>query len=176
LALVCALLLVPATLLFTGQDTAPQAFCVGFLETAQEECFDTEHELVAYQESTAAVPLVTFFRDIGTKGATGYKNFVSAYGRSTCDESASVNEASDGDLRNDKYSNGGTLDRSISSLVIRDGSSCSLLLHSESSFGGVSFRTDETCRDMRSCYGLVSTGGGWRYHNVNDFARSFQLT
>jgi hypothetical protein len=174
--LVCALLLVPATLLFSGQNTEPQAFCVGFLETGQEECFDTEPQLVAYQESVAAVPLVTFFRDIGAKGATGYKNFVSAYGRSTCSESTSVNEASDGDLRNDTYSNGGTLDRSISSFVIRDGSFCSLLLHRESGFGGVSFLTNETCRDMRSCYGFVDGDAAFRNHNVNDFARSFELT
>jgi hypothetical protein len=166
---------VPATLLFSGQNTEPQAFCVGFLETGQEECFDTEPQLVAYQESVAAVPLVTFFRDIGAKGATGYKNFVSAYGRSTCTEDVGVNEASDGDLRNDTYSNGGTLDRSISSFVIRDGSSCRLLLYRESGFDGAIFVTNETCRDMRSCYGFIY-GAGDRYHNVNDFARSFSLS
>jgi hypothetical protein len=148
-------LLVPVAFVFAiivapNVDGRQGEYCVGTIETGQQSCFGSEPELVAYQEAEALKPLVTFFRDIGAKGANGYKNFASAYGRNFCTAPLTDHEASDGDLRNDYYSNGGTLDLSISSFKILPGSGCRVVTYAQLGFKGVGMQTSLDCLDMRT--------------------------
>jgi hypothetical protein len=139
-AVVAAMLTAPSI------RSTPASFCVGWIETGEQSCFGSEPELIAFQEAKAAVPLITFFR---AKQAGGYKNFASAYGVTTCTHlrASGKADASDGDLINDVYSNGYTLDNSISSFKFRPGSNCYMHYYFDKNFQGGGSDVDRDCYD-----------------------------
>jgi hypothetical protein len=143
-------------------------FCVQVLESGASSCFQTEHELAGYQDSIAAVTLVTLFRDVDYVGAGGYRNYASAYGREWC-QSRDVHEASSGDFRLDRFSTGEVMDRRVTSFVIRDaGSFCRVRFWGDAQFTGQSLTSfnQQDCPNMNRCFGV---------YQASDWARSFAL-
>lgn len=134
-----------------GADSS-MGYCVQEMETRKSTCFDTEHELIAYQDRAALSPLVTMFRDADYASAGGYRNYVSAYGRNTCDVDKSVREASSGDLRFDTFSNGQNMNDQVSSFVIRPGSYCWVFLYANAGFESNPVGEKTTnCPNMNTC-------------------------
>jgi len=125
-------------------------YCETFIETGAQKCFTTLGEAKTFEQEAALKPLLTVFRDIGYKG--GYHNFVSAYGRETCTSDLDPREASERDLHQLTWSNGGDLFHSISSFVILAGSGCRVTLYSQIGFGSGAFdRFYGSCDDLRVC-------------------------
>jgi hypothetical protein len=143
------LLIVGAFVPTVAQAEKPTDFCVETIETHVSNCFDTEHELTAFQDAAALSPLVTMFRDINYTG--GYRNYVSAYGRNTCDSPSTPREASSGDLRLDKFSNGLGMDKAISSFVIKTNSYCGVYLYTRPQFLGERFTRFSSCNNLLTC-------------------------
>jgi hypothetical protein len=144
---------VVATPGFAAADTS-MGYCVEQMETRQATCFDTERELITYQDQAALRPLVTMFRDANYVGAGGYRNYVSAYGKDRCDYSQSVREASSGNLEFDRFSTGQIMNDQVSSFVIRADSFCVVYLYEHAGFkSGIVGQKTTSCPDMRNCVG-----------------------
>jgi hypothetical protein len=124
-------------------------FCVEAIETHVSNCFGTEQELTAFQDAAALTPLATMYRDINYTG--GYRSYVSAYGRNTCDAPSTPREASSGDLRLDKFSNGIVMDKQISSFTIKTGSYCFVYLYTRPQFQGERFVRSSSCVNLLTC-------------------------
>ncbi|WP_329791454.1 hypothetical protein V1227_05910 [Lentzea sp. DG1S-22] len=149
-------------------QAAAENFCHQSLDTGKVECFDTEAALRNYEAGVQSITLVTMFNGYGAKGASGYRNFASAYGRDYCTLPADGHEGSSGDLRQERYNTGVALDRTISSVVVRPGVNCVLWLADDFGFrGNTVILVGGTCADLRTC-----TGGG----NWDNRARSFYFT
>jgi hypothetical protein len=143
--------LLALTTLGAGPAQAAPNYCVQLLETGQSTCFATEHELLSYQDANAIPPLITMFNDAGYLGANGYKNYASAYGKTTCDYDYVHHDASSGDLRGDKFNTGLVVDNQISSMVIRAGSGCSVTIFSKAKFTGDRWRLTDSCPNFHTC-------------------------
>ncbi|WP_326948579.1 hypothetical protein OG439_07240 [Amycolatopsis sp. NBC_01307] len=145
---------------------APQGdYCLQALEGGPATCFASEQALASYQKAVAVSPLLTVFDDVNYTG--GYKNYYSAYGRAYCDDSLTPNEASDGDLSNDYFDTGATVDKDISSFVILPGSTCLVTFYDQTGFHGNHVTKGVNCPDMRTCF----ASGNW-----NNRARSLAVT
>ncbi|TDQ04874.1 hypothetical protein [Labedaea rhizosphaerae] len=139
-------------------------YCVQDLSDGPESCFTTEQALNAYQSELSLTPLLTVFRNTNYVGSGGYKNYVSAYGRIYCDDRTDYNEASQRYLSADKYSNGLSVDLSISSFVIAPNSGC-IVTFWKGNFSGDSITKAFSCPNMATCY------SGW-----DNKARSLAVT
>ena len=159
-------------MVFGGQpasaSTEPAAqgdYCMQALEGGPAKCFASGQALRAHETAAAVDPLLTVFKDINYTG--GYKNYYSAYGRATCDDALTPNEASSGDLTKDHFDTGLTVDRDISSFVIKSYSTCLVTVYDQLGFHGNHDVKGVNCPDMRTCF----ASGNW-----NNRVRSLAVT
>ncbi len=149
---VAALMLLSVVVPGFARADASIGYCVQVMETGQATCFDTEHELTAFQEEAALQPLVTMFRDANYVGAGGYRNYVSAYGRDACDSSKSTREASSGNLELQRFNTGQIMNDQISSFVIRSRTFCEVSIYENAGFqSAIVGRTTQSCPHLDRC-------------------------
>ncbi|WP_125591585.1 hypothetical protein [Amycolatopsis balhimycina] len=150
-----------------AQPGTPQGnYCLQALEGGPAKCFASEQALESHQAAAAITPLLTVFDDVNYTG--GYKNYYRTDGRAYCDDDVTVNEASSGDLSKDFFSTGSTVNKDITSFVIKAYSYCVVTVFDQTGFlGNHPVPKASNCPDMRTCF----ASGSW-----NNKVRSLAVT